>query len=173
MKLFLMGLMAVTVAYTESMVLPKNFTANFTQMVSNPKKKVINYKGKIRFSDQSMLKWSYEKPTQKEVCVTGHELSIVDHDLEQVTYMTIDKEFDFITVLKNAKLHHKNVYVSKYKETSYTIQVDASKKIQSVAFFDNLDNKVQIVFKQVKYAKGSLSKEDMVCTVPQNFDIIR
>ena len=149
MKLLLMGLLLVSMVHSESMLLPQNFTANFTQIITNPKDKVINYNGTIRFSNDSLLKWSYKNPTQKEVCVSGHELSIVDHDLEQVTYMQIDKEFDFISILKSAKLHHKDVYVSTFNETKYTIKVDTKKQIQSVAFFDNLDNKVQIVFKKV------------------------
>ena len=173
MKLFLIGLLTATVSYAGSMILPENFTATFTQMVTNPKNKVIHYDGDIYFSDISKLKWSYKKPAKKDVCMNGNELSIVDYDLEQVSYMMIDKEFDFITILKNATLHHKNVYVSKYKDTSYTIQIDQNKKIQSVAFFDNLDNKVQIVFNQVKYGKGSLPAEKMTCPVPQDFDVIR
>ena len=160
-------------ATSTSMILPENFTAVFTQIITNPKQKVIHYDGEIYFSDTSKLKWSYKHPTQKEVCVSGHALSIVDYDLEQVSYMTIDTEFDFISILKKATLHHKNVYVSKYEDTSYTIQVDSKEQIQSVAFYDNLDNKVQIVFKQVKYGKGSLPAEDMVCNVPQDFDVIR
>jgi len=173
MRLFLISLLIINVGYSETMLLPQSFTAKFSQMITNPKNKVIKYDGRIQFSDKSILKWSYQNPTQKEVCVWGHELTIVDHDLEQVSYMSIDKEFDFIGILKNAKFHHEDVYVSKYKETSYTIKVDKQKHIQSVAFFDSLDNKVQIVFKQVKYAKGSIPKENIVCAVPENFDVIR
>jgi len=173
MRLLFIGLLLVTGVHSESMLLPQNFTANFKQIITNPKDKIINYNGNIRFSADSLLKWSYKNPTQKEVCVNGHDLSIVDHDLEQVTYMQIDKDFDFISILKSAKLHHEDVYVSTYNETKYTIKVDSKKKIQSVAFFDNLDNKVQIVFKQVNYGKGTLSQKSMACEVPETFDVIR
>jgi outer membrane lipoprotein carrier protein len=36
-----------------------------------------------------------------------------------------------------------------------------------------LDNKVQIVFKKVKYGKGNLSKKTMACKVPKDYDMIR
>jgi len=156
----------------QSMVLPKNFTANFTQIVTNPQKKVIKYDGKIQFLAPSRLKWIYKNPTQKEVCIDHHQMVLVDHDLEQVSYLVIDKEFNFIQILKDAKLHHEKVYVSKYKEQSYTIKVDSKKQIESIAYFDNLDNKVQIVFKQVKYDKSSLRIQSMQCKIPKEFDIL-
>jgi outer membrane lipoprotein carrier protein len=173
MKLLLLSIITAVTLFADAIVLPENFTANFTQMVTNPKKKVITYDGKLRFSAPAQLKWNYQNPTQKEVCVDGHQMVLVDHDLEQVSYLVIDQEFDFIKILKEAKHHHDKVYVSKYKDQSYTIQVDEKKQIQSVAYFDNLDNKVQIVFKQVKYGKGSLSPERMDCEIPKDFDILQ
>ena len=40
--------------------------AIFTQKITNPKKKVINYSGKVSFSDKVLLKWEYVKPTKKK-----------------------------------------------------------------------------------------------------------
>lgn len=173
MKLLLWVFTTFTLLIAEAIPLPQSFTADFTQIVTNPKKKVITYEGQIYFSNPSQLKWNYTKPTQKEVCVEGHQMVLVDHDLEQVSYLVIDKEFDFIKILKEAKHHHDRVYVSKYQDQSFTIQLDDKKQLQSVAYFDNLDNKVQIVFNQVKYGKDILSKKIMYCEVPKDFDIIQ
>ena len=155
-----------------SIVLPDNFQADFTQQITNPKKKVIRYAGDVRYSN-NMLRWAYTQPTKKEVCSDAKEMTIVDHDLEQVSNYRIKKGFNFPKILKNAKLHSKNIYVAKYENKSYTIQVDDKQKIQSIAFFDNLDNKVQIVFKKVKYGKGYLSQKKMMCSVPKGYDIIK
>ena len=171
MKFFLFVLVALTMLVAKGIVLPKHFTADFSQMVTNPKNKVLNYHGKIYFLAPSVLKWQYKNPTQKDVCVDGHNMILVDYDLEQVSYMMIEEEFDFVKILKHAKLHHGKVYVSTYKEQKYTIQLDEKKQLQSLAYFDNLDNKVQILFSHIDN-KNTLSKADISCVVPKDFDII-
>lgn len=172
MKLIYMLLFPIWLFGT-SIPLPQNFTAHFKQIITNPKKKVITYTGTLRFTRPSSLKWLYQKPNKKEVCVKGHALTMVDYDLEQVVSLSIDKEFDFIKILKRAKLHHKNVFVSQYKSQKYTIQLNKQKQIESVAYFDNLDNKVQIVFTQVHYGENVLSASSMQCKIPKNFDMIQ
>jgi len=173
MRTLIMILTLGMYASAAPIMLPDNFQANFTQKITNTKKKVIKYRGNVRFSNQSLLKWSYTKPTKKEVCTNGHELTVVDHDLEQVSNYLINKGFNFTKILKKAKLHSKNIYVAKYENKSYTIQVDGKQRLQSIAYFDDLDNKVQIVFKKVKYGKGNLSKKIMACKVPKDYDMIR
>ncbi|MEA1953213.1 MAG: LolA-like outer membrane lipoprotein chaperone [Campylobacterota bacterium] len=152
--------------------LPENFKANFTQKISNVKNKSINYSGKVRFSDKSLLKWQYLKPTKKEVCTNGLELWVVDHDLEQVSNYYINKGFNFARILQKAKKHSKNIYVAHYESKSYTIQLNSKKQLHSIAYFDELDNKVQIVFKNIKYGKGKLSSKSMQCNYPKNYDRI-
>ena len=152
--------------------LPKNFIANFTQTITTAKKKKIHYNGKIYFSNQKLLKWHYNKPKKKEVCTNGRKLTVIDYDLEQASFFKISKGFDFAKIVKKAKLHKKNIYVARYEKVDYTIQLDNAKKLHSIAYFDSLENKVQILFKQVKYGKTNLSKKTMTCKVPKNFDII-
>jgi len=166
-------LIVCTHLFASSIVLPENFTANFTQMITNPKKKVINYSGKVYFSDKTLLKWEYLKPTKKEVCTNGLELLVVDHDLEQVSNYLINKGFNLTEILKKAEIHDKNIYVAVYQGKKYTIQVDAKGQLQSVAYFDDLENKVQIVFKKVKYGKGKLPLKSMQCNYPKEYDMIR
>lgn len=153
--------------------LPKSFQANFTQTITNPKKKVINYSGKVRFLDESFLKWEYVEPTKKEVCTDGFELLVVDHDLEQVSAYLINKGFDLAKILKEAKIYKKNIYVAEHESKRYTIQLDSKGQLHSVAYFDNLDNKVQILFEDIKYGKSKLTMKDMQCNYPKTYDIIR
>ena len=153
--------------------LPENFQANFIQKITNTKKKIIKYSGKVQFSDKKRFKWSYVKPTKKEVCTDGFELMVVDHDLEQVSIYRITKGLDIAKILKKATLHSKNVYVAQYENKQYTIQVDRKQKLHSIAYFDDLDNKVQIVFKAMKYGKGKLPLKNMSCYYPRNYDMIR
>lgn len=152
--------------------LPENFQADFTQKITNTKGKVIEYRGKVAFSNKTLFKWSYTQPTKKEVCTNGSELLVVDHDLEQVSSYYITKGIDIAKVLENAKLHSTNIYVAQYEGKQYTIQLN-KKKLQSIAYFDDLENKVQIVFKNMKYGKGNLPGKMMKCNYPKDYDMIR
>ena len=173
MRLLLWLVTLVTLLQASSLVLPENFQAQFEQKITNTKKKVIHYSGKVYFSNHNVLKWAYHKPTQKEVCTDGRELMVVDHDLEQISYYRINQGFDFSKILQKAKHYRKNVYVATYQNKQYTIQVDTKGKLQSVAYFDDLENKVQIVFKKVTYGKGKLSPALLQCKKPKNYDSIR
>jgi len=169
----LLGVFLLSTWVFSDIKLPDNFSADFTQIITNTKKKVINYSGKVRFSDTKFFKWSYLEPTKKEVCTDGSELLVVDHDLEQVSAYYISKGIDITKVLSKAKLHSKNIYVAEFDGTKYTIQVDDTQKLQSIAYFDELDNKVQIVFQHMHYAKGKLPRKEMLCNYPVDYDMIR
>jgi len=173
MRIIMTLLVLSSSTYATPIALPKNFTADFTQKITNTNKKTINYSGKVRFSNALLLKWDYKKPTKKEVCTNRQELTVVDHDLEQVSRYVINKGFNFSKILKKAKLHRKNIYVAKYENKSYTIQVDSKQRLHSIAYYDDLDNKVQIVFRNVKYSKKNLSHKSMTCTVPHDYDVIK
>ncbi len=166
-------LLLLPVMLFSSIELPGNFEANFEQKITNTKNRVIKYEGKVRFSDKKLFKWSYTSPTKKEVCSNGVELLVVDHDLEQVSAYYITKGLNISEVLNKAKLHSKNIYVAEYEGKKYTIQLDGSGKLHSIAYYDELDNKVQIVFLKMKYGKGKLSSEKMKCNYPNVYDVIR
>ncbi len=172
MRLLSLLLLAFS-ALSANIELPENFQADFTQKITNTKGKMINYSGKVRFSNEYLFKWSYTEPTKKEVCTNGLELLVVDHDLEQVSAYLIAKGIDIAKVLNKAKVYSKNIYVADYENKKYTIQVDNKQKLHSIAYFDDLDNKVQIVFKHMKYGKGNLPTQSMKCNYPKNYDMIR
>ncbi len=172
MRHILWLLLSSSLAFS-SIMLPENFRADFKQMITNTKHKVIHYSGKVRFTNKQFFKWSYLKPTKKEVCTDGFELLVVDHDLEQVSAYKIAKGLNISKILAKATLHSKNIYVAKFENKKYTIQVDAKKRLQSIAYFDDLDNKVQIVFTHMKYGKGVLPKNEFKCNYPRDYDMIR
>jgi outer membrane lipoprotein carrier protein len=161
-------------AFSASISLPENFQAHFTQKITNPKKRVINYSGKVYFSNKTQLKWEYVKPTKKEVCTDGYELVVVDHDLEQVSNYRMNKGFNLSKILKNAKevKNRKTVYLAKYEGKNYTIQTDQKGRLSRVVYFDDLENTVLIIFTKMKYGKSILEKSKMKCNYPKNYDII-
>ena len=153
---------------------PENFKADFEQRITNPDKKVIHYKGTVRFSNEKMLKWIYEEPTRKEVCSNGENVTVVDHDLEQVSYYLIEKGFDLAEILKSAKPYKdtKTVYIAKYAGKSYTIQLDAKNRLWRVAYYDDLENEVLIIFEKMRYGQGKLSLTSLLCEAPESYDVI-
>jgi len=159
--------------YANDIKLPISFSSDFEQIITNPKNKVIKYSGNLKFVYPAIVKWSYISPTQKEVCSNAEEITVVDHDLEQVSFYYLDKKFNIAKVLSQAKHYKDNIYVAKYQNKQYTIALDKSKHIQSMAYFDDLDNKVQIVFKHIRYKKHPFSSKVMKCTFPKDYDVIR
>ncbi len=152
--------------------IPTAFKANFTQIVKNPKGKSIKYKGKIVFNSPSETKWTYRSPTKKEVCTSGSQLVVVDHDLEQVSYFNIDRGLNLARVLRSAKLHHGRTYVTKFKGKYYTVVLTKSRKIEQIAYNDNLDNQVNIIFTNTKYSDKLLPARKFVCARPRGYDAI-
>ena len=153
--------------------LPEHFSGDFVQTVTNPRNKTITYRGSVAFSRENLLKWSYRSPTKKEVCTDGKEVLVVDHDLEQVSAYRMGKGFDLAEILKKAKPYKENIYVTEYEGKRYTIKVDEKGRLQSVAYYDDLDNKVQILFQKMRYGKGRLPALRMKCNYPAAYDFIR
>jgi outer membrane lipoprotein carrier protein len=167
--LFLLG----TVLYGENtLIVPSSFQAKFRQTVTDVHKKVTTHEGGVLYSTPNRFKWSYIKPVKKDVCTDGKELLVVDYDLEQVSAYTILQGLNLSEILKNAKPHRKSVYNAVYKGKTYTIQVDNSKRLSRVAYFDDLDNAVLIIFDTIKYADKPIEDTLMQCKYPSSFDLI-
>ena len=168
----LIGMTALSLC-AETITLPDHFFASFIQTVTNPKNKVIRYEGEVIYGGGGSLKWIYAKPTKKEVCTDGKEILVVDHDLEQTSAYRIEKGFDLTHIVSRAKLYKKDIFVTEYEGKRYTIKIDSRGRLHSVAYYDDLDNKVQILFTHVKYGKGTLPSSRLKCNYPASYDMIR
>ena len=186
MKFFL-SLFILSLALNADILLPKTFITDFEQTITNEKGKVIKYEGRVLFKNikeilstpeggdeiytQSLFKWTYSSPTQKEVCTNGVELTVVDHDLEQVSHYLIDEGIDLEQVLKLAQPLTKTDYKATYKDIEYLITLDKNQHLKKIVYVDGLDNKVKIIFKNMNY--NSLVKEqDLECNAPADYDIV-
>ena len=154
--------------------LPNNFKTDFEQSITNKKGKVINYEGNVLFIniDLGLFKWSYSSPTQKEVCTDGRELTVVDHDLEQVSNYMINDGINLKEILQRAIKIANQEYTATYKEIEYLITLDTKEQLNQITYVDNLDNAVKIIFKNMKYA-STISADVLKCTAPQAYDLIK
>jgi len=171
-KIIIATIFSSSILYSSDIILPKSFKSDFTQTITTDKNKKIKYSGDILFSSKNSFKWSYKQPTKKEVCTDGNDLLVVDHDLEQVSAYHIDNKLDLNNILKNARFHHKSVYVAKYKSKNYTIQVDNNGKLSRIAYKDDLDNTVLIVFNNMVYSKVKIDRKKLKCNYPLSYDYI-
>jgi len=161
-----------TLLYSNGINIPISFNGTFTQQVKNSKGKVIKYKGVVYFNAPSESKWIYHYPTKKEVCSSGNSLVVIDHDLEQVNYYTINKGFNLSRVLKQAKHYKGRTYTTKYGGILYTIILNKKGEIEQIAYRDNLDNIVNIMFNSIHYRKKPLNSSKFVCARPKGYDTI-
>ncbi len=153
--------------------IPTSFSADFTQKITHPNKKVIQYSGTILLNRSGALKWRYTKPTKKEVCSNGKMFTIVDHDLEQVSFHRLNKALDLSAILERARHHKDNLYVATYQDVLYTFSLDSKGRIDQIAYKDSLDNVVNIHFKHMVYRSKPNPNRKMQCPYPSAYDIIR
>jgi len=153
-------------------VLPTTFSANFVQKVTNSRGKVLRYKGKIYMTTPDRIKWVYNSPTKKEVCSNSKIVTVVDHDLEQVSFYRLDKSFILSKLLKNAKHYRDNLYTTKYQNRLYTIALNSKGQVEQIAYRDDMDNIVNIHFFNIKYSNKALEDKDMSCPYPNSYDIV-
>ena len=164
--------MATFVLTAGDIKVPVSFKANFLQMIKNNKGKVIKYRGNIIFNSPDTTKWVYISPTKKEVCSSDGKVVVIDHDLEQASYYSIDKGFNLSKVLSSAKRHKGNIYVTSYKGKFYTIVLNKKGEIEQIAYKDDLDNTVNIIFTNIKYMNEPIPTNRFLCIRPKNYDSI-
>ena len=184
---YLLSLFILSLALHADILLPNTFRTTFTQTITNDKGKVIHYEGKVLFKNieellaspegseqhytRSLFKWIYTKPTQKEVCTDGIGLTVVDHDLEQVSNYLIDDGINLEEILKSAKALTKTDYKATYKEIEYLISIDEKQQLKKIVYVDSLDNKVKINFQNMTY-NDEVNEKELECNAPANYDII-
>jgi len=152
--------------------LPASFHARFVQTVTSPDKAVIRYEGEVLFNRPARVKWIYRKPTPKEVCSDGRDVLVVDHDLEQVSRYRLREGFSLAEVLQRAEPIKPHIYTARYKGKTYTVRTDAKGNVDSVAFFDDADNKVQLLFRDIRTSKRPIPDTKLRCDYPRTYDVI-
>ncbi len=159
--------------HATQLTLPVSFQADFIQTVTGVKGKTLHYEGKLYFSQPGRVRWVYLKPEAKEVCTQGKRMTVVEKELEQVTLYRLKKHLALSDILRRAKPVKPHIYDALYEGRHYTLRTDESGNVDSIAFFDELDNKVQILFKKIKRGTKPLPESATACRYPKSYDIIK
>ena len=147
------------------------FEANFQQNITDDKGKVLSYIGILKAAKPQSALWTYLKPVKKEIYIADAKVVIIEPELEQVIIKRIDENFDFFSIIKNAKKINKNIYLAKFQNSEFLI-TESNSKIESIAYKDELDNSVEILFTN-QIQNVEISKKVFIPTIPQDFDIIQ
>ena len=146
-----------------------NFSSDFIQSVSSKNSK-INYSGHFVLT-QNKAFWSYEKPTRKEIYINKNQITIVEHDLEQVIFSTLDTIPNLNEIFKSAKKIRPNELEAKYQNINYKILLE-NDEVKSIGYKDEFENHVLItLLKQSKNTK--LDENIFIPKFPKNYDLVR
>jgi len=167
--IFLLSLL-VTLSFANIEAI-NSFEADFKQDVTNDKGNVLSYSGHIKAIKPQNALWSYQTPIKKEIYVTAYKVVIVEPEIEQAIVKVIQNDFDFFSMIKNAKEIKKDVYIATFKESKFTIKLNR-KKIESIAYIDEFENHVLITFtKQIQ--NRDIDANTFQVSIPMGYDIIR
>jgi outer membrane lipoprotein carrier protein len=149
----------------------KTFKSDFTQTITNPSGKTISYSGNIVANNENMYIWRYNKPIIKEVYIIQSDVIINEPELEQTIYTTLDSQINLFELIKKAKKVSKYEYISNFNEVEYGLYFK-NDLLQSIAYKDEIDNKVNIIFKNQQINQNIDSKTFLFDQNP-DFDIIK
>lgn len=145
------------------------FSSDFTQIVKS-KNSTLSYSGHF-ILDKNQAYWSYELPSKKEIYINKNQITLVEHDLEQVVFSKLDNIPNLSEIFKKASPKSKDEFIAKYENINYTIKLYEN-TIQSIAYKDEFENDVVIKLdNQVKNPK--IDPKIFKAHIPQNYDIVR
>ncbi len=148
-----------------------SFEANFEQSIINSSNQEIKYNGKVFIKDSSKILWKYETPIIKNVYIIKDFAIIDEPELEQAIFTSLNKEINILNLIKTAKQIKSNVYLTKMYDVEYTINIK-NKKIDSIVYQDELENKVRIKFSDA-IQNHNIADALFIFKAPKGYDIIR
>lgn len=170
MKYLLITILLISQAFA-SLEQINSFEADFSQSITDDKNKVLVYNGHVMASKPQNAKWSYYKPVKKDVYINKFEVVVVEPEIEQVIVRRVESKLDFFKMISNAKEIEKNVYIANFKDSKFTI-VQSDNSIESISYIDEFENRVKIVFKNIKQ-NHSIDLKIFTPIFPLYYDIIR
>ncbi|MCX2682808.1 LolA-like outer membrane lipoprotein chaperone [Campylobacter sp. MIT 21-1685] len=142
------------------------FSSDFTQTIKT-KNSTLSYRGSFVLTKQKAF-WSYTSPTKKEIYINQHHITIVEHDLEQVIFSTLQNIPNLNEIFKEATMIDKNKLIAHYEDKTYTIILN-KEQIQSINYNDEFDNIITINLSNQK-KDFPINENIFVPQFPKNYD---
>ncbi|MCL4432095.1 MAG: LolA-like outer membrane lipoprotein chaperone [Epsilonproteobacteria bacterium] len=148
-----------------------SFNSSFEQRIVDEHGKVIVYRGELWASKPQNALWSYQKPIQKSVYISGKRLVILEPQIEQATVRSLGDEIDFLEIIKKAKKIDSEHYSATVNGQTYTI-IFKYDLLSAIHYTDSYDNHVTIQFlKPVQ--NSSIPASRFLPTIPSGYDVIK
>jgi outer membrane lipoprotein carrier protein len=148
-----------------------SFQARFHQTITNEQNSTIRYEGLVFAKNGNRALWKYEKPIVKSIYYLGELVVVIEPELEQAIVSHVDKKYDILEILKNAKKIGTNRYEAKCCQNVYTIFTKDG-KIEKIAYKDKLENRVFIDFYEQKINQN-IDNKIFEYNIPFYYDVIK
>ena len=150
---------------------PKTLEADFVQTVESPDtNRTLSYRGHMLARLPGQAKWVYTKPMHKTICLDHDRAWVIEPELEQATLYRLGQSIPLTAILNLAEKIDTHRYVAHYKGIDYDITVDARKRLESVAYDDDLGNRVVLRFENLR--TDPVDPDALRCEIPDDYDII-
>jgi len=148
----------------------RSFSADFTQEIVDDTNKTITYKGHVDASRPDKAHWHYVAPVEKSVFVIGHDVTIIEPELEQAIVKTFRDEIDLFKILAGAVKLDDETYLATHKSQEFFIKVRDNVPT-AISYHDTFDNTVHIRFSDEKI-DANLSDALFTPRIPADYDIL-
>jgi outer membrane lipoprotein carrier protein len=146
------------------------FDADFRQNITDDQNKTIVYKGHIKAAKPQYALWEYTSPVNKQVYVSMYKVILIEPELEQAIIKKINTNFDFFSLIKNAKRIDKEHYVAHFDNKRYLLFIKNS-ILHTIQYKDEFDNNVTITFSKIN-EKKKIDKKVFIPHIPVEYDLV-
>jgi outer membrane lipoprotein carrier protein len=120
----------------------QDFKAQFSQLIVSENQNIV-YRGTIFVKKPNLVHWKYIYPVKKDVYILGNKITIIEHDLEQVTVKYLSEEIPFFKILSESKRINKELYKTTVNKHEAFL-VLKNNEISRIFYKDSFDNDVSI-----------------------------
>lgn len=144
--------------------------ADFIQTIED---KPIAYEGKFVATSSNLARWDYIHPLKKVVYINANEVIAYEPMLSQVIIRKIERQIDFIAILKKAKQDASipNLYHSKIDNIVYRIYFN-EKLPERIEYENELGEVIIIALKNVVLDQ-EIPQEVFKFEIPEGIDVVR
>lgn len=144
---------------------------NFKQSITYDSGKKTTYSGIIHIKKPHFIKWEYIYPMKRNIYIKKQKVTLDEPELEQVSYLKIEKKLELFKIFKQARKISKHNYIAKAQGKEYKINYQ-TRLINKITFKDELENDVRMVFtkhrKNITYKNGFFT-----FSPPSHYDILK
>ena len=148
----------------------KSLSADFTQQITDDTNKTITYSGHMDALRPDMALWVYDTPVQKSVYIVGHQVTIIEPELEQAIVKTFREEIDLFKILAKAKKLDDDTYLATHKSQQFLIKIKDDVPM-AISYKDAFENKIRILFSHQKLNPG-LPADTFTPHIPKDYDLL-